>query len=85
MLDLSHNELSFVPPDLPESLEVLHLQGNRISHVGPDAFLSTSRLRALYLRCVRAWGVIWWGRGRGAEGRGSCLSPPLCAGPTGCT
>nr|XP_003468194.2 LOW QUALITY PROTEIN: podocan-like protein 1 [Cavia porcellus] len=53
VLDLSHNELSFVPPDLPESLEVLHLQGNRISHVGPDAFLSTPRLRALYLRANR--------------------------------
>ncbi|XP_048198345.1 podocan-like protein 1 [Perognathus longimembris pacificus] len=50
VLDLSHNMLSFVPPDLPEALEELHLQGNRISHVGPEAFLCTPRLRALFLR-----------------------------------
>ncbi|XP_040096837.1 podocan-like protein 1 isoform X1 [Oryx dammah] len=53
VLDLSHNELSFVPPDLPEALEELHLQGNRIGHVGPEAFLSTPRLRALFLRANR--------------------------------
>lgn len=53
VLDLSHNELSFVPPDLPEALEELHLQGNRISHVGPEAFISTPRLRALFLRANR--------------------------------
>ncbi|XP_059775789.1 podocan-like protein 1 isoform X3 [Balaenoptera ricei] len=53
VLDLSHNELSFVPPDLPEALEELHLQGNCISHVGPEAFLSTPRLRALFLRANR--------------------------------
>ncbi|MEJ1286225.1 podocan-like 1 [Cricetulus griseus] len=53
VLDLSHNELSFVPPDLPEALEELYLQANRISHVGPEAFLSTPRLRALFLRANR--------------------------------
>ncbi|XP_038284336.1 podocan-like protein 1 isoform X1 [Canis lupus familiaris] len=53
VLDLSHNKLSFVPPDLPEALEELHLQGNRIGHVGSEAFLSTPRLRALFLRANR--------------------------------
>ncbi|XP_032744024.1 podocan-like protein 1 [Rattus rattus] len=53
VLDLSHNELSFVPPDLPEALEELYLQANRISHVGPEAFLSTPHLRALSLRANR--------------------------------
>lgn len=61
MLDLSHNQLSFVPPDLPETLEELHLQGNRIGHIGSEAFLSTPRLRALFLRCaprVGAWCMV---------------------------
>uniref|UniRef100_A0A8C5L0Z7 Podocan-like 1 n=1 Tax=Jaculus jaculus TaxID=51337 RepID=A0A8C5L0Z7_JACJA len=53
VLDLSYNDLSFVPPDLPEALEELHLQGNRIGHVGPEAFFSTPRLRALFLRANR--------------------------------
>ncbi|XP_058513736.1 podocan-like protein 1 isoform X1 [Ochotona princeps] len=53
VLDLSHNQLSFVPPDLPETLEELHLQGNRIGHIGSEAFLSTPRLRALFLRANR--------------------------------
>ncbi|XP_054980579.1 podocan-like protein 1 [Sorex araneus] len=50
VLDLSHNVLSFVPPDLPEALEELHLQGNRIRQVGAHDFLGTPRLRLLFLR-----------------------------------
>lgn len=40
-----------MPPDLPEALEELHLQGNRIRSVDATAFLGTPRLRALFLRC----------------------------------
>lgn len=73
VLDLSHNELSFVPPDLPEALEELHLQSNRISHVGPEAFLSTPGLRALFLRCPED---SWGGRSRWAgEGPVDCGDP----------
>lgn len=68
MLDLSHNELSFVPPDLPETLEELRLQSNRISHVGPEAFLSTPGLRALFLRFPEG---SWMGLG----GKGGLRGP----------
>lgn len=89
VLDLSHNELSFVPPDLPEALEELHLQGNCIGHVGSEAFLSTPRLRALFLRCpgaVRQIGSGWVGWGgpgglwrtpAGLGGSGWLWPPPL--------
>ncbi|XP_038628030.1 podocan-like protein 1 isoform X2 [Tachyglossus aculeatus] len=53
LLDLSSNELSFVPPDLPEALEYLYLQNNRISSVGSEAFLTTPYLRTLILRSNR--------------------------------
>ncbi|XP_069086550.1 podocan-like protein 1 isoform X2 [Pleurodeles waltl] len=52
-LDLGSNELSYVPPDLPESLECLYLQNNRISSVSPEAFHSTPNLRVLFLRSNR--------------------------------
>lgn len=89
VLDLSHNELSFVPPDLPETLEELRLQSNRISHVGPEAFLSTPNLRALFLRCPESgWmglggkGGLWWAAGDPSKPSGLRVvvapSPCLC-------
>ncbi|XP_078541730.1 podocan-like protein 1 isoform X2 [Lissotriton helveticus] len=52
-LDLGSNELSYVPPDLPESLESLHLQNNRIASISSEAFHSTPNLRVLFLRFNR--------------------------------
>ncbi len=49
-LDLSGNMLSHVPPDLPESLEFLHLQNNRISSVSATAFLNTPNIKGIFLR-----------------------------------
>uniref|UniRef100_A0A8C6T5S2 LRRNT domain-containing protein n=1 Tax=Neogobius melanostomus TaxID=47308 RepID=A0A8C6T5S2_9GOBI len=49
-LDLSENLLSHIPPDLPESLQFLHLQNNRISSVSASAFDGTPNLQGLYLR-----------------------------------
>uniref|UniRef100_A0A9J7ZUI6 Podocan n=1 Tax=Cyprinus carpio carpio TaxID=630221 RepID=A0A9J7ZUI6_CYPCA len=44
-LDLSGNMLSHIPSDLPESLEFLHLQNNRISSVSATAFLNTPNIK----------------------------------------
>ncbi|XP_067303259.1 podocan isoform X2 [Pseudorasbora parva] len=52
-LDLSGNMLSHVPPDLPESLEFLHLQNNRISSVSSTAFLNTPNIKGIFLRFNR--------------------------------
>ncbi|XDV46474.1 hypothetical protein PO909_014363 [Leuciscus waleckii] len=52
-LDLSGNMLSHVPPDLPESLEFLHLQNNRISSVSATAFLNTPNIKGIFLRFNR--------------------------------
>ncbi|XP_056089940.1 podocan [Rhinichthys klamathensis goyatoka] len=52
-LDLSANMLSHVPPDLPESLEFLHLQNNRISSVSASAFLNTPNIKGIFLRFNR--------------------------------
>ncbi|KAG7252998.1 hypothetical protein CRUP_020928 [Coryphaenoides rupestris] len=51
-LDLSGNQLSHIPSDLPESLEYLHLSSNRISSVPPSAFQGTPNLKGLYLRSL---------------------------------
>ncbi|XP_053152444.1 podocan-like protein 1 isoform X2 [Hemicordylus capensis] len=53
LLDLSYNELSYVPPDLPESLEYLYLQHNRIAILRPEAFLTTPNIRVITLRSNR--------------------------------
>ncbi|XP_048109416.1 LOW QUALITY PROTEIN: podocan [Alosa alosa] len=49
-LDLSGNLLSHVPPDLPESLEFLHLQNNRISRLPDTAFDGTPNIKGIFLR-----------------------------------
>ncbi|KAG7257852.1 hypothetical protein CRUP_007425 [Coryphaenoides rupestris] len=54
-LDLSGNQLSHIPSDLPESLEYLHLSSNRISSVPPSAFQGTPNLKGLYLRYAERW------------------------------
>lgn len=49
-LDLSGNQLSHVPSDLPESLEYLYLQSNRISSVPASAFEGTPNIKGIFLR-----------------------------------
>ncbi|XP_076846223.1 podocan [Brachyhypopomus gauderio] len=49
-LDLSGNLLSHVPADLPESLEFLHLQRNKISSIPTTAFISTPNIKGIFLR-----------------------------------
>ncbi|XP_019711397.1 podocan isoform X1 [Hippocampus comes] len=52
-LDLSSNLLSHVPADLPESLEYLYLQRNRIASIPVSAFEGTPNLKGIYLRFNR--------------------------------
>lgn len=52
-LDLSGNQLSHVPSDLPETLEYLHLESNRISTVPASAFEGTPNIKGIYLRFNR--------------------------------
>ncbi|KAK9519802.1 hypothetical protein VZT92_022507 [Zoarces viviparus] len=52
-LDLSGNQLSHIPSDLPESLEYLHLQSNRISSVPASAFEGTPNIKGIFLRFNR--------------------------------
>uniref|UniRef100_A0A3B4BLG6 LRRNT domain-containing protein n=1 Tax=Periophthalmus magnuspinnatus TaxID=409849 RepID=A0A3B4BLG6_9GOBI len=52
-LDLSGNLLTHMPPDLPESLEYLHLQNNRISSVPASAFDGMRNLKGLDLKLNR--------------------------------
>ncbi|XP_077439905.1 podocan isoform X2 [Vanacampus margaritifer] len=52
-LDLSSNLLSHVPSDLPESLEYLYLERNRISSIPVSAFEGTPNIKGIYLRYNR--------------------------------
>eukprot|EP00074_Homo_sapiens_P102730 XP_016882802.1 podocan-like protein 1 isoform X12 [Homo sapiens] len=49
-LSLSNNQLSYLPPSLPPSLERLHLQNNLISKVPRGALSRQTQLRELYLQ-----------------------------------
>ncbi|XP_071394274.1 podocan [Centroberyx affinis] len=52
-LDLSGNQLSHIPSDLPESLEYLYLQSNRITSVPASAFEGTPNIKGIFLRSNR--------------------------------
>ncbi|XP_017289794.1 podocan [Kryptolebias marmoratus] len=52
-LDLSGNQLTHIPSDLPESLEYLYLQSNRISSVPASAFEHTPNIKGIFLRYNR--------------------------------
>uniref|UniRef100_UPI0037E7CCC4 podocan n=1 Tax=Semicossyphus pulcher TaxID=241346 RepID=UPI0037E7CCC4 len=52
-LDLSGNQLSHIPSDLPESLEYIYLQSNRISTVPASAFEGTPNIKGIFLRFNR--------------------------------
>nr|XP_034979615.1 podocan isoform X1 [Zootoca vivipara] len=49
-LDMAGNQLASIPSDLPESLEYLYLQNNKITTVPEDAFESTPNIKGIYLR-----------------------------------
>ncbi|XP_067877160.1 podocan-like isoform X3 [Heterodontus francisci] len=53
LLDLGYNDLSYIPPDLPESLEYIYLQNNRISTITSDSFISVSNIKVIVLRSNR--------------------------------
>lgn len=50
LLDIAGNQLTDIPERLPESLEYLYLQNNRISTVPANAFDSTPNLKGIFLR-----------------------------------
>ncbi|XP_069498277.1 podocan [Ambystoma mexicanum] len=50
ILDLSGNQLSYIPADLPESLEYLYLQNNKIVKVQDNSFESTPNIKGIFLR-----------------------------------
>ena len=50
LLDIAGNQLTEIPGGLPESLEYLYLQNNKISAVPANAFDSTPNLKGIFLR-----------------------------------
>ncbi|XP_004869284.1 podocan isoform X1 [Heterocephalus glaber] len=50
LLDIAGNQLTEIPEGLPESLEYLYLQNNKISTVPANAFDSTPNLKGIFLR-----------------------------------
>lgn len=50
LLDIAGNQLTEIPEGLPESLEYLYLQNNKISFVPANAFDSTPNLKGIFLR-----------------------------------
>ncbi|ELW65445.1 Podocan [Tupaia chinensis] len=50
LLDIAGNQLTEIPEGLPESLEYLYLQNNKISTVPANAFDSTPNLKGVFLR-----------------------------------
>ncbi|XP_069794580.1 podocan [Narcine bancroftii] len=50
LLDLSGNQLSNIPTDLPESLQYIYLQNNQISVIPENAFESTPNIKGIFLR-----------------------------------
>uniref|UniRef100_H0ZFQ3 Podocan n=1 Tax=Taeniopygia guttata TaxID=59729 RepID=H0ZFQ3_TAEGU len=49
-LDMAGNQLTSIPLGLPESLEYLYLQNNKITTVSENAFESTPNIKGIYLR-----------------------------------
>ncbi|XP_035756100.1 podocan [Egretta garzetta] len=49
-LDMAGNQLTSIPSGLPESLEYLYLQNNKITTVLENAFESTPKIKGIYLR-----------------------------------
>ncbi|KFO58612.1 Podocan, partial [Corvus brachyrhynchos] len=49
-LDMAGNQLTSIPLGLPESLEYLYLQNNKITMVSENAFESTPKIKGIYLR-----------------------------------
>ncbi|XP_049631131.1 podocan [Suncus etruscus] len=50
LLDIAGNQLTEIPIGLPESLQYLYLQNNKISAVPADAFQTTPNLKGVFLR-----------------------------------